>query len=146
LRWVRRAKPHRSPSRFSVADGVVRAAFTPGADHQGNEGVVHGGIISSVLEEAMAWAIAASGIWAVTAEMRVRFRRVLPVGAPTTVSAAVEDRRGRLVTATAAMTSTFDGQPIATAAATFMRVDRATEASWRKRYLDNRVEDGREEE
>ena len=53
----------------------MKASFTPNPEHQGFHDVVHGGIISTILDEAMAWATAHAGVWAVTGEMRVRFRQ-----------------------------------------------------------------------
>jgi acyl-coenzyme A thioesterase PaaI-like protein len=46
----------------------VKASFTPNPEHQGFHDVVHGGIISTILDEAMAWATAHAGVWAVTGE------------------------------------------------------------------------------
>ncbi len=81
------------------ADGDgVKASFIPGPDHQGFDDVVHGGIISTVLDEAMAWATAHAGFWAMTGEMRVRFRQPLNIGESTVVTARVSGARGRLVT------------------------------------------------
>jgi acyl-coenzyme A thioesterase PaaI-like protein len=121
--------------RFSEDEDGVRAPFVPGRDHQGFEDVIHGGIISTVLDEAMAWATAAAGIWAVTGEMRVRFRHVLKVGEPATIRARVTSRRGRLITTAAELTLDTSGAVIASGTATFMQVDPATEAAWRSRYL-----------
>jgi acyl-coenzyme A thioesterase PaaI-like protein len=121
----------------STADGV-EAPFTPLPDHQGFENVVHGGIVSTLLDEAMSWAIAAAGMWAVTGEMRVRFRNALSVGEATTVSASLDDSRGRLISASARLTRASDGATIATATATFMRVAPETEAAWRERYIESR--------
>jgi uncharacterized protein (TIGR00369 family) len=53
---------------------VIRAEFTPSGDHQGYEGIVHGGILSSLLDEAMAKLAYSLGIPAVTAEITVKFR------------------------------------------------------------------------
>ena len=47
--------------RFAYAGNGVEASFTPSAEHQGFHDVVHGGIISTVLDEAMAWATAYAG-------------------------------------------------------------------------------------
>jgi hypothetical protein len=44
--------------RFAPSGEGVKASFVPGVDHQGFHHVVHGGIISAVLDEAMAWATA----------------------------------------------------------------------------------------
>src|SRR5215218_3749618 len=83
--------------RFTPDGEGVIASFVPGPEHQGFDGVVHGGIICSVLDEAMAWATAHAGVWAVTGEMRVRFRKPLSIGEPTTVVSRVSGTRGRLV-------------------------------------------------
>jgi uncharacterized protein (TIGR00369 family) len=52
----------------------IKGRFTPAAAHQGYEGIVHGGIISALLDEAMAKLAFSLGLPAVTAEMTVKFR------------------------------------------------------------------------
>jgi acyl-coenzyme A thioesterase PaaI-like protein len=121
--------------RFSANGDGVSASFTPAPPHQGYEDVIHGGIISTLLDEAMAWAVAAQGIWAVTGEMRVRFRQPLHVGQLVTVVGRVGEERGRVVTAAGAISLDTDGSTIATATGIFVRVDKETEAAWRARYL-----------
>jgi acyl-coenzyme A thioesterase PaaI-like protein len=113
----------------------VKASFVPGPQDQGFDDVVHGGIISAVLDEAMAWATARAGIWAVTAEMRVRLRQPLKIGEPTTVVAGVSGTRGRLVMTAAELQLDRDGSPVAMSSATFVKVDADIEANWRARYL-----------
>lgn len=118
----------------ATADGV-NATFTPLEMHQGYEHVVHGGIISTLLDEVMAWAVAAAGIWAVTGEMQVRFRRLLYVGEIVDLHGRVTDIRSRAISATGQVVREADGQVIATATAMFVRVPAATEAAWKERYL-----------
>jgi acyl-coenzyme A thioesterase PaaI-like protein len=115
-------------------DGVI-ASFIPGPEHQGFYDVVHGGIISSVLDEAMAWAVAHAGVWAVTGEMRVRFRQPVKIGDLISVVARVSGTRDRMVTATAELRLGRDHALIATGFATFVRVEADVEAAWRARYL-----------
>ena len=38
------------------ASGVVRVNYTPAGPHIGFEGVVHGGVLATVIDEAMVWA------------------------------------------------------------------------------------------
>ena len=57
--------------------------------------MVHGGIISTILDEAMAWATAHAGVWAVTGEMRVR--PATRIGELTNRHGARGGVRGRLV-------------------------------------------------
>jgi acyl-coenzyme A thioesterase PaaI-like protein len=121
--------------RFAPEADGVKASFIPGPQHQGFQDVVHGGINSAVLDEAMAWATAHAGVWAVTGEMRVRSRQPLKIGELTTVVARVSGTRGRLVTATAELQFDRDCSPVATAAATFVKVDADFEAAWQARYL-----------
>lgn len=67
--------------RFKVVDKTVRATFTPTEKHVGFPGIVHGGIITALLDEAMVWAIyAETGQFALSAEITVRFLKPLPVG------------------------------------------------------------------
>src|SRR5215204_2026961 len=84
--------------RFAADGDSVKASFMPGAEHQGFGGIVHGGIISTVLDEAMAWATAHAGFWAMTGDIRVWFRRPLTIGESAVVMARVSGARGRLVT------------------------------------------------
>ena len=121
--------------RFAADGDSVRASFTPSADHQGFGGIVHGGIISTVLDEAMAWAPAHAGFWAMTGDMRVRFRRPLNIGEVTVVTARVNGTRGRLVTTVGELVLESNWTPVATATATFVKVDPELEAAWRARYL-----------
>jgi acyl-coenzyme A thioesterase PaaI-like protein len=121
--------------RFTPDRNGVKASFVPGPEHQGFHDVVHGGIISAVLDEAMAWATAQAGVWAVTGEMRVRFRQPLKIGEPTSVVARVSGTRGRLVTAEGELQLDRDGSPVATSSATFFKVDADIAADWRARYL-----------
>jgi len=47
---------------------------------QGYSGVLHGGIISTLLDEVMANHLLAIGIRAVTADLHVRFKKPVPMG------------------------------------------------------------------
>lgn len=129
------ANPQGLHLSFTPETDGVRATFTPLGVHQGYEEVVHGGILSTLLDEAMAWAVAAAGIWAVTGEMQVRFRRPLHVGEPVSVQGAVTDIRTRAISASGQIVREADGHVVATATALFVRVPAATEAAWKARYL-----------
>ena len=133
--------------QFSPTEDGVAAVFTPAPAHQGFDGVVHGGIISTVLDEAMAWATTRAGVWAFTAEIGVRFKNPLAIGEPTTVTARVTENRGRIVATTAELTRDLDRTTIATAAATFVRVGKSVAEEWQRRYVDttNAVCDGSSE-
>jgi acyl-coenzyme A thioesterase PaaI-like protein len=121
--------------RFAAYGDGVRASFIPAPDHQGFGGIVHGGIVSTVLDEAMAWATAHAGFWAMTGDIHVRFRRPLTIGESAVVMARVSGPRGRLITTVGELALASDGSSIATATATFVKVDAELEAARRARYL-----------
>jgi uncharacterized protein (TIGR00369 family) len=54
---------------------------------------VHGGVVALLLDEAMAYAAGAAGEIGMTADLKLRFRKSVPVGEPVTVRANVVWRR-----------------------------------------------------
>ena len=95
----------------------VKAEFTPGKLHQGWSGVVHGGIIGCILDEAMSYAALFAGVNSLTARMQTRFRRPLQIGEPLTISASITKKTRKLVEAKAEMWLK-DGTPVADSTAT----------------------------
>jgi len=85
-------------------EGAADAVWVPGQEHQGWPGVVHGGLLSTVLDEAMSHAVLAAGLKAMTAELRVRFRRPAPPGGELRIRGWVVQRARRLVEAEASLT------------------------------------------
>jgi uncharacterized protein (TIGR00369 family) len=83
--------------KFDWDGKEVKAKFTPGGYHQGWAGLVHGGIISCLLDEAMSYAALYSGVNGLTARMQVRFKRPQPIDEPLTVTGAVTRKTRRLV-------------------------------------------------
>lgn len=77
----------------------VEVEFTPPAYLQGWDGILHGGITSTVLDELMAWACNTGDVQTVTAELQVRYRRPIPVGASIHGYGKVISRHGRLIIA-----------------------------------------------
>jgi acyl-coenzyme A thioesterase PaaI-like protein len=82
--------------RFAaVEDGVASEIIVP-QQFQGWRGIVHGGIVMTLLDEGMAHAAAAAGSRGVTAELTARFRAPVPVDAPLRVTGRIAWRRGRV--------------------------------------------------
>lgn len=81
---------------FALGDGVVTASFSPGADHRGLAGRLHGGLTATALDEIMVWAgILVEGVLSVTGTMEVRYRSPVPAEARLGLAGRVEERRGR---------------------------------------------------
>jgi len=96
-------------------DGTIETRFTPGPQHIGFEGILHGGVLATVLDEAMVWA----AIWfsrkaCVAGEMNVRFRKSAVVGVLMTCTARVTAGRSRLIESSGELVDAT-GQTIATA-------------------------------
>ena len=73
----------------------IRAEFTPGEQYQGWPGVVHGGIICTMLDEALGYAAGFQGLYAVTARMDVQYKKPAVVGKKLLLSARVSSVSGR---------------------------------------------------
>jgi len=82
---------------------------------QGWQGVVHGGVIASLLDEACIYAGRSLGETLVTAELTVRYRKPVPVGKEVTVRGEVLERRRKVLTVKARLEA--NGEICAEAAA-----------------------------
>jgi uncharacterized protein (TIGR00369 family) len=79
----------------------IRAKFIPKETHEGYEGIVHGGILSALLDEAMAKLAFGLGIPAVTAEILVKFKSPASPGEVLSVSGRLIHEAHRLIQAEA---------------------------------------------
>jgi acyl-coenzyme A thioesterase PaaI-like protein len=100
-------------------DGAYSADWRPTANWEGFAGIVHGGIVGTVLDEAMAKAVAGMGYEAPTGELRVRFRRYVEAGEDLRIRGWVAGKVKRLVMAEATLTAA-DGSERAHAWARFL--------------------------
>lgn len=86
--------------------GQIQTELTPDARHVGFEGIVHGGVLATVLDEAMVWAaIVQTGRGCYAAEMNLRFRHPAEVGRPLRFVAQVTQARPRLIQTTGRVTT-----------------------------------------
>jgi len=100
-------------------DGAMIAEWIPGADLEGYRGIIHRGLVSTVLDEAMAKVVAASGCGALTAELRVRFREQVTSGPSVLIKGWIESRSRRMLRTEASLAAP-DGKELAHAWATFL--------------------------
>ena len=101
-------------------EGGVAAEFRPAADHQGWDNVMHGGLVTTLLDEAMAWAAAASTTIYYTGRLEVRYRHPVRTGADLRVRGWITRDRGRTLQ-TRAEVRDMAGQTLAEADALFIR-------------------------
>jgi len=79
----------------------ARFEYTIPPELQGWQGMTHGGILSTMLDEVMVWAAAGREIETVTAEMTIRFRNPLPTNHKVKVEGRVTQTRRRVILAEA---------------------------------------------
>ena len=99
------------------------ATWTPGPGWESYKGVIHGGIISSVLDEAMSKAILSGGDEAFTADLRIRFRKKVSVAEVIVVNGWVVSAEKRRIMAEATLSSE-DGEEKAHAWGVFLAAHR----------------------
>lgn len=99
-------------------DRTVQAAFVLDERFQSYEGIVHGGIVSLLLDGVMTNSLFAEGIVAVTGELTIRYVRSVPIGQRLCIAARVTRSRHGFHLVEAELTG--EGEVLATARAKFM--------------------------
>ena len=106
------------------SEGGVWASFEPKQEYQGWDGVMHGGLVTTLLDEAMAWAASASTVIYYTAKLEVRYRKPAPVDMPLIVRGWITRQRDSRLETRAELQSE-NGEILAEATALFVRAPKA---------------------
>lgn len=85
--------------KFFADDTGAIAHCTARERFQGYEGILHGGIVATLLDEIMIKAVYARQVVAVTAEMTVRFKKPVRTGDELELTAKILVDKGRMLTA-----------------------------------------------
>ncbi len=104
------------------------------ARFQGWDGIAHGGIICTVLDEVMAWSLAATDNWGLTARLTVGFKRPVRLEVPIRAEGWITSIRRRLVETAGQIVDPATGEILATATATYVAADAARKAELQARY------------
>ncbi|MGD9495554.1 MAG: PaaI family thioesterase [Armatimonadota bacterium] len=114
--------PHGLHLKFRREGEDYVSDFTPQRYHQGWAGVVHGGVLAILLDEAMNDMLSRNGEPVATAELTVRYHRPARVGVPLQVRARLARARPPLYQAEAEVTDA-EGTLVATGTAKLMRIE-----------------------
>ena len=101
---------------------TARAEFTPNKFHQGWSGFVHGGITTTLLEEAMGYAALFEGANCVAGSVQARLKRPAPIDIPLIITSSVT-KRTRKILNTKATVSLKDGTIVAEGTATMFVIN-----------------------
>jgi acyl-coenzyme A thioesterase PaaI-like protein len=101
---------------------------------EGWDGVIHGGILCSILDEVMAWALVGEDNWGVTARMSVQFRKPVTVGLPIRAEGLITRARRRIVDTEGHIVDAMTGIELATATGVYVAADTARKRDLRERY------------
>jgi len=104
-----------------TAEGV-RALVAPPIWSQGYNGVVHGGIVATILDEMAVWAAFKKGYKSVTAELTMRIKNAMRVDENYTAAAKVVKTKHRLIEADS-MILDKNQQLIASAKLKLLKID-----------------------
>jgi acyl-coenzyme A thioesterase PaaI-like protein len=96
--------------------------------------MTHGGILATVMDEAMSWVVTDAGDLGVTARMTLTFRGPVRLGMRVRVLAWVTSRKARAIDTRAELRDADAGTLLAAAEGRFVRVSKAQAAAWREAY------------
>ncbi len=98
----------------------ISTTYTVEPIYQGWDGVVHGGILCTLLDEAMANLVYELGLNGIAASLEVRFKKPAPTQQPLRIYGEITEVHKKLIKAKASI-STEDGTVLATGTASFIR-------------------------
>jgi acyl-coenzyme A thioesterase PaaI-like protein len=104
-------------------DGASRAELTARADHVGWPDTIHGGILFTIMDEAVAWALTLNELRGVTAKAEARFRAPVRVGTHLVVTGRILERTRKAVRTRAELREADGGRLVAELDATMFLVD-----------------------
>lgn len=116
------------------ADGRCWTELTLPRRFEGWDGIAHGGILATILDEVMAWAIIEQDSWGVTARMAIEYKHPAPVGTLIRGEGWVVRSRRRLVETAARIVEVEPGRVIATAEGLYVAAPEARKRELKERY------------
>lgn len=101
---------------------------------EGWEGIVHGGILCTILDEVMAWALVAQDSWGVTARMTINFRKPVTVGQAIRAEGWITADRRRIHVTAGRILDAATGAELASSEATYVAANETRKRELKERY------------
>ena len=117
-----------------VEHGRATTDLTLDRSFEGWDGIAHGGIICTILDEVMAWSLVGADNWGVTARMTVDFKRPVPIGRQLRAEGSITRERRRLIETVSQLMDAETGELLATGEGVYMAADPERKRELRERY------------
>ncbi len=101
---------------------------------QGWDGIAHGGILCTILDEVMAWSLAGADNWGMTARMGVEFRKPVPLETPLRAEGWITRSRRRIIDTEGRIIDQATRQELASSTGVYVAADASRKAELRARY------------
>lgn len=82
---------------YDLEKGTSLCRWTASERYHGFDGVLHGGIVATLLDEAVANLCYTADIPVVTAEMNVRYLKTVPTGVELLIKGRIEELKKRII-------------------------------------------------
>jgi uncharacterized protein (TIGR00369 family) len=107
---------------FFYENGKSKAQYTPTREFEGYKDILHGGILSALLDEVMIYSLIAKGFITVTVQMEVQFKKPAKIGETLILEGQLTEDKGKLLI-TEGKVFKQDGTIIAQAKGKFFRAE-----------------------
>jgi uncharacterized protein (TIGR00369 family) len=101
---------------------------------EGWEGIIHGGILCTILDEVMAWSLVSRDNWGVTARMSIDFRKPVTVGLAIRAEGWITESRRRIQVTAGRIVDAESGVELAVAQATYVAATETRKRELKERY------------
>ena len=101
---------------------------------EGWEGIIHGGILCTILDEVMAWSLVSRDNWGVTARMSIDFRKPVTVGQAIRAEGWITESRRRIQVTAGRIVDAESGVELAVAQATYVAATETRKRELKERY------------
>jgi uncharacterized protein (TIGR00369 family) len=101
---------------------------------EGWEGIIHGGILCTILDEVMAWALVSNDNWGVTARLGIDFRKPVAVGQSIRAEGWITEAKRRIQVTAGRIVDAETGDELATAHATYVAASESRKRELKERY------------
>jgi len=84
--------------KFYEKEGGAAAEFAPSVVLEGYKGLLHGGILGSLMDEVMIKAVLVKNIYCVTAELSIRYKKPVEIADTLSLFGYIDKENGRVYT------------------------------------------------